>query len=654
MNTQRLHQALRRTLVPTWCLAACLAWGEPPVSAPVAERNLLHVLVSASEDEKLRAIDSLVNRQSTSIEVRSALRRSSVQDSSPEVRGAARFALVKLQAIAPPTQAAAQPVVADAVVDDAQRLRQWKQRESIEEVTESTAEIAQAGGVPPRTTERGIQHAIPQPSDVTAVESAAPTIVRITTITSPKQKPKEPEVIEAPPVAPADPSRVPTLRKKWEASLTSVEPAAPSTSNVPVAEIASVQTQPQSPSEPTWHSTMKPTPTEMREGVPNQPIAMAPPAIIAVSAAPGTEPSTTPVPEVTPVPAPVPVAIAEPAAPPAVPVDATPVVPVPSVTAVESVPAQVTESTPAPVIESTPVPVVVPVPVATSAPTPEPVAEPTPIAAPPAVAMPGPVAPPVAETKTQAEPVGGMLPPAVVDNMPAVGTGTKPSPLTPPPAANTDLSPTQASAASSPMSLPKAEAASTTSAVPAESSATVAAPMGKRIPRTEPRTEASSTPASMAEFPPVRSPSALAAVMAQDEPKSPAKPEPAKPPANSTTAMGQPAWGVPAQATATTPDALQKAAVPAATIEKSPLMPLDSIPRDEDGRKKLAKEMLDKARTHVQAGEIAEAEAILYQIRELAIRYGRFQYSPESLEKDILKARQRLRAQAAAAAEKTS
>ena len=34
--------------------------GNPPISTP-ADRNLLNVLVSASEDEKLQAIDALVN-----------------------------------------------------------------------------------------------------------------------------------------------------------------------------------------------------------------------------------------------------------------------------------------------------------------------------------------------------------------------------------------------------------------------------------------------------------------------------------------------------------------------------------------------------------------------------------------------------------------
>jgi hypothetical protein len=72
---------------------------------------------------------------------------------------------------------------------------------------------------------------------------------------------------------------------------------------------------------------------------------------------------------------------------------------------------------------------------------------------------------------------------------------------------------------------------------------------------------------------------------------------------------------------------------------QSPLMPIEQIPRDEEGRRKLAKEMLERGRQLAEAGSIAEAEQILFQIRELACDYRPLQYSPDLLARDIRKAR---------------
>lgn len=74
------------------------------------------------------------------------------------------------------------------------------------------------------------------------------------------------------------------------------------------------------------------------------------------------------------------------------------------------------------------------------------------------------------------------------------------------------------------------------------------------------------------------------------------------------------------------------------------MMSLTEIPRDPAARKELAKRMLAEARRLLSEGKLDQAEAIAFRTRELAVRYGLFEDSPESLEKDLTKARQRARA----------
>lgn len=646
MDTQRLHQALRLTLVPTWCLAACLAWGDSPRVAP-ADKKFLSALVSTSEDEKLRAIDALVNRQCTSLEVRSALRRASIQDSSAEVRGAARFALVKLQALAPPTQAVTPDVVAAIAPDETQRLRDLKLKEMIEEVNDTGAdkEIAQAGAITSKSNNRAIQHAIPQASDVTADEAATAKVVRITTINSP---PAGPVQVAGSSNAQTDTTQAPSSPKEIE------QPVTPKSAGASIASVDST---------PVWHSAMKPTDAAMKAGAEKSTLPS-----IAASEGP-TSRTADPVPETVPSspterpsvpnPVPVPSLTLAPAEPPKVPINTSTTETTP--TEVASVPKGADSSaTSSPAVASLPSAPVAPPATAPNITGVE-AASVSPESDKPTVPAPAPAIAPagIAANTSKVDSPAPALPPAVIDQLPAVGISSPKGPVAPPAVAATDVATEVSSKAppapSSSTTPPKADVASTDETKGAEAKTDkITAFAGKKIPRTETRSPSGSNSGSMTEFPPVRTPSALAASMGQDEPKetpSTAAKLPPTPP--EAVPNEKPAWGVPSPSVATNAG-LTKSGMTTAELEKSPQMAIDSIPRDEEGRKKMAKEMLDKARKFVEAGQISEAESVLYQVRELAVKYGRFQYSPESLEKDIIKARQRLRAQAAAAAEKTT
>lgn len=647
MNTQRLHQALRRTLVPTWCVAACLAWGDSPTVTP-ADKKFLSALVSMSEEEKLRAIDSLVNRQSTSLEVRSALRRASIQDSSAEVRGAARFALVKLQALAPPTLAATPGVVAAIVPDETQRLRDLKLKEMIEEVNDTTAdrEIAQAGAVAPKSNNPAIQHAISQPSDGVNDHASSPAVVRITTINSP---PSGPVQVAGSSNTQSDTTQVPSPRKEIEQG---------GTPKPTGAAIASVE------SNPVWHSAMKPTESAVRVGAEKSTLPS-----IAASEGPTNTATAVPVPETVPsepagrptVPNPVraPSLTLAPAEPPKVPINTSPTETPSAEVASDSSGAESSKRDNLSGASMPSVPIAPPAAApsitgVTTAPASSELSKPT---APAPVAVPAPtVAPPVvAESVEKVDAAAPSLPPAVIDQLPAVGISSPRSPISPPAVAASEVS-----SKTSPAPPASVTPAPTQVAVAVDPKAVeaktekVTAFAGKKIPRTEIRSGSDTTLGNMTEFPPVRTPSALAASMGQDESKESPSPVAKLPPTPPTAVPNEkPAWGVPSPGVATNAG-LGRSEMTTAQLEKAPQLAIDSIPRDEEGRKKMAKEMLDKARKFVDAGQIAEAESVLYQVRELAVKYGRFQYSPESLEKDIIKARQRLRAQAAAAAEKTT
>lgn len=73
------------------------------------------------------------------------------------------------------------------------------------------------------------------------------------------------------------------------------------------------------------------------------------------------------------------------------------------------------------------------------------------------------------------------------------------------------------------------------------------------------------------------------------------------------------------------------------------LLPISKIPRDDNGRKMMARRMISDARRMLALEQIDEAEAMLYRVKELAVPYGRFEDSPAYLERDIIKARQKKR-----------
>lgn len=74
-----------------------------------------------------------------------------------------------------------------------------------------------------------------------------------------------------------------------------------------------------------------------------------------------------------------------------------------------------------------------------------------------------------------------------------------------------------------------------------------------------------------------------------------------------------------------------------------PWLALEQVPRDEPGRRQMARDLLERGRNLIAAGELQEAETVLFQVRELAVTYRRRQYSPESLARDIARARESLR-----------
>ena len=119
--------------------------------------------------------------------------------------------------------------------------------------------------------------------------------------------------------------------------------------------------------------------------------------------------------------------------------------------------------------------------------------------------------------------------------------------------------------------------------------------------------------------------------MGQDKPKTVTKSEsPKSPPTGLPASLSKPPWGVVKQTSGDLNKTTLKEPVPTTTLEKSPLMSLDNIPRDEEGQKTWPKEMLEVAEKHLEADKIAEAEDILYKVRELAVRYGHFPILPRN------------------------
>ena len=77
------------------------------------------------------------------------------------------------------------------------------------------------------------------------------------------------------------------------------------------------------------------------------------------------------------------------------------------------------------------------------------------------------------------------------------------------------------------------------------------------------------------------------------------------------------------------------------TGKVSGALPLEQVPRDPQARKEMADRMLAEARRMLEAGRLDDAEAIVYQVSELAVDYGRFEEKPSDLLREIAKARHR-------------
>lgn len=108
----------------------------------------------------------------------------------------------------------------------------------------------------------------------------------------------------------------------------------------------------------------------------------------------------------------------------------------------------------------------------------------------------------------------------------------------------------------------------------------------------------------------------------------------------------------PATATSLTPTSAYWSKTRAARSGPEPksLMPLAEIPRDPKARKEKAKQMLLEGRRLLAEGRIDEAESTVARLREFAIRFSRFEDSPELLERDVSRARLRAAANASAVA----
>lgn len=206
----------------TALLASVVGWSEFTIDTswadPGRERQLIQRLRSpGSDDERLRSIDAVILSQETGLDVRSALRKMSINDPSPEVRGAARFALVKLQAMAPPSSECAcldqaQPAVA---------LRNWKPKEAVEQINEPMVDEAIVPTKGPLTKlgeQLGIKRANREiPAEIVVIESKPVDAARITAVaTTSKEVVKQDEevVMSAIPIPTAHARTLPPMESK--------------------------------------------------------------------------------------------------------------------------------------------------------------------------------------------------------------------------------------------------------------------------------------------------------------------------------------------------------------------------------------------------------------------------------------------------------
>jgi hypothetical protein len=178
------------------------------------ERQLVARLRSpGSDEERLRSIDAVILSQETGLQLRSTLRQLSINDPSPEVRGAARFALVKIQAMAPPstecvcTQTASSPA----------KLQQWQPKESVEQVNEGVVDdqvIPTKGPLTKLGEQLGIRRAVREVPDVTVVEMQPADAARITAVAttgSDVAREDQEVVLKAVPIPQAQPRTLPPV-----------------------------------------------------------------------------------------------------------------------------------------------------------------------------------------------------------------------------------------------------------------------------------------------------------------------------------------------------------------------------------------------------------------------------------------------------------
>lgn len=486
-----------------------------------SERQLIaRLCASGSDEDRLRSIDAVILSQESGLQLRSALRKMSINDPSPEVRGAARFALVKLQAMAPPT---VQQVDCECeAAPPAAALRTWKPKESVEQINEPVVDPAVVTTKGPLTKlgeQLGIRRAVQEIPDVAVVEMKPIDAARITAVATPGTTPISEEAaikMAAIPIPTASPRTLPPMDRP-------APKIDPQTQGVLANLHQKLQNAAVSPAlQPLAASASKddskddstPKPTEQQEGsVPVPTIMQAQQEVVATPAIrPMAEPakqlqearlSTIPWPKV----------------PPQATASSSPSDPKAPAIAFGSIPQPQPLATAASGVSKTP-------------------------------ASPAPVA------------------------SQAAGQATPPSP-------------------------------------PAPSAAAITAVKAPPTASTSPTRSTSLKPAASATTPPKTS---------------------AEPP----TQMTARADGLPPASALTNKDVVF---VPRTKAQ----IELQEIPQGVAGRQQMAKELLERGRQLARSGQWSEAESVLFRVRELAVEYRRFSYSPDDLEREIIAARQKER-----------
>ncbi len=218
-------------VLSTALLASVVGWSELTIDTCLGdagrERQLIQRLRSpGTDEERLRSIDAVILSQETGLELRSALRKMSINDPSPEIRGAARFALVKLQAMAPPSTDCA--CVAQA--QPATLLRNWKPKETVEQLDEPIIDesvVPTKGPLTKLGEQLGIKRANREiPAEVVVIESQPVDAARITAVatTGDAGNKREDEVVMTaipiptaqartlPPMKPAESKELPPMK----------------------------------------------------------------------------------------------------------------------------------------------------------------------------------------------------------------------------------------------------------------------------------------------------------------------------------------------------------------------------------------------------------------------------------------------------------